>query len=164
VFRYATAEDVGPLADLERAANEVGLAHVFPAERYPFPMDDVIARWALVLADPAVKVLVVDADEDSGDAGLLAYAAYDDSSLRHVAVRPDQWGHGLASTAIEAAVQAIKRRGATIASLWVLEENGRARRLYEYLGWRATEERRPAPWPPYPTELRHTRLTVQSHR
>lgn len=164
MFRYATADDAGPLADLERAANEVGLAHVFPADRYPFPFDDVIARWALVLADPGVDVLVVEADEDSGDAGLLAYAAYDSSSLRHVAVRPDQWGHGLASTAIEVAVQAMKRRGSTIASLWVLEDNERARRLYQYLGWRATKERRPAPWPPYPTEIRYTRLTVQSDR
>jgi RimJ/RimL family protein N-acetyltransferase len=91
-------------------------------------------------------------------------AAYDDSTLRHLAVRPDHWGDGLATTAIETALHAMDLRGSTIASLWCLEENHRARRLYEYLGWRATDDRREAPWPPHPTEMRYTRLIPQSDR
>jgi RimJ/RimL family protein N-acetyltransferase len=159
MFRDATLDDLGPLRDLERAANLAALGHVFPPERYPFPDDDVLARWALVLDEPGVVVRVA---EDDG--GLVAVAAYDDSTLRHLAVRPDHWGDGLATEAIETALHAMDLRGATIASLWCLEENHRARRLYEYLGWRATDDRREAPWPPHPIEMRYTRLIPQSDR
>ena len=159
MFRDATLDDLGALRDLEREANLAALGHVFPPERYPFPDDDVLARWALVLDEPGVVVRVA---EDDG--GLVAVAAYDDSTLRHLAVRPDHWGDGLATTAIETALHAMDLRGCTVASLWCLEENHRARRLYEYLGWRPSSDRREAPWPPHPVELRYTRLIPQSDR
>ena len=159
MFRDATLDDLGPLRDLEREANLAALGHVFPPDRYPFPDDDVLARWALVLDEPGVVVRVA---EDDG--GLVAVAAYDDSTLRHLAVRPDHWGDGLATTAIETALHAMDLRGSTIASLWCLEENHRARRLYEYLGWRPTPDRQEAPWPPHPVEMRYTRLIPQSDR
>ncbi len=159
MFRDATLDDLGALRDLEREANLAALGHVFPPDRYPFPDDDVLARWALVLDEPGVVVRVA---EDDG--GLVAVAAYDDTTLRHLAVRPDHWGDGLATTAIETALHAMDLRGCTVASLWCLEENHRARRLYEYLGWRPTSDRREAPWPPHPVEMRYTRLIPQSDR
>ena len=155
MFRHASTDDLMALLDLEREANLVGLAHVFPPDRHPFPDDDVLARWALVLDEPGVTVLVRDADDGRG--GIDVLAAYDDRSLRHLAVHPDRWGTGLASAAIAAVLEAMAVRGSTVAELWCLEQNGRARRLYEHLGWRAGTDRRPAPWPPHPTELRYTR-------
>jgi RimJ/RimL family protein N-acetyltransferase len=162
MFRAATTDDLPALLDLERTASLAGLGHVFPPERYPFPDDDVLARWALVLDEPGVDVLVRDADPDQGGIDLLA--AYDQRSLRHLAVHPDHWGSGLATTAIETVLRTMDERGTTIADLWCLEENRRARRLYAYLGWRETTDRRPAPWPPHPTEMRYTRLIPQSDR
>ena len=159
VFRAANRDDIVALRDLEREANLAALGHVFPPDRYPFPEDDVLARWAIVLEAPDVDVMVA---EDCGE--IVAYAAYDDSTLRHLAVRPDRWGQGLASTAVETVLLALELRGCTIASLWCLEENHRARRLYEYLGWRPSPERREAPWPPHPVEMRYTRLVAQSER
>jgi RimJ/RimL family protein N-acetyltransferase len=161
MFREATHADLSALRDLEREANLVGLRHVFPPERFPFPDDDVLARWALVLDEPGVQVLVRDAEDGSG---LDLFAAYDDHSLRHLAVHPDHWGDGLATTAIETVLHAMDERGTTVAELWCLEDNHRARRLYEYLGWDAADDRRPAPWPPHPTEMRYTRLIPQSDR
>ena len=159
VFRSATRDDLPALRDLEREANLAALGHVFPPDRYPFPDDDVLARWAIVLDDPEVAVMVA---EEEGD--LVAFAAYDSSTLRHLAVRPDRWGNGLASAALDSVLYALDLRGCTIASLWCLEENHRARRFYEYLGWRPTDDRREAPWPPHPVELRYTRLVAQSER
>ena len=163
MFRKATERDLLPLMELEREANRSALAHVVPAERYPVPADDVLARWRLVLDDPAAEVLVADDPDDDAD-GLVAYAAHDDDTLRHLAVRPDHWGRGLATAAIETVLHAMYLRGSTAASLWVLQDNHRARRLYEYLGWRPTDEVREAPWPPYPLEMVYTRLIVQSER
>jgi RimJ/RimL family protein N-acetyltransferase len=163
MFREATIDDVCALRDLEREANLAGLGHVFPAERYPFPDADVLARWALVLDEPGVTVLVRD-DAERGSGRIDVFAAYDDHSLRHLAVHPDRWGSGLASTAIDAVLRAMEQRGTAVAELWCLEDNRRARRLYEYLGWRLTDDRRAAPWPPHPTEMRYTRLIAQSDR
>ncbi len=163
MFRAATTDDLPALLDLERTASLAGLGHVFPPERYPFPDDDVLARWALVLDEPDVEVLVRDAAPDGGG-GIDLLAAYDRRSLRHLAVHPDHWGSGLATTAIETVLRTMDERGTTVAELWCLEENRRARRLYAYLGWRETTDRRPAPWPPHPTEMRYTRLIPQSDR
>lgn len=161
MFREATAEDLGALRDLEREANLVALGHVFPPERYPFPDDAVLTRWRIVLDDPDVSTLVADAEDGRG---LAAFVAYDEATVRHLAVRPDHWGRGLASAAIDQALHAMDVRGTTSASLWCLVENHRARRLYEYLGWQPTEDRQEAPWPPHPTEMRYQRLIVQSER
>ncbi len=161
MFRQATEADLVALSDLEREANEAALFHVFPPEQYPFPQDDVLARWALVMEDPDVAVIVA---EDQEGRGLVAYAAHDDSTLRHLAVHPDHWGQGLATSMIELVLHAIDLRGSTEASLWCLQDNRRARRLYEYLGWKPTDDIREAPWPPYPPEMRYTRLIVQSER
>lgn len=161
MFRQASSQDLLSLHDLERDANLVALGHVFPPERYPFPGVAVLARWRLVLEDPSVTVLVVD---DPQGADLLAYTAFDHTSLRHLAVRPDHWGTGLATQAIEEALQGMGLRGSVEASLWCLEENHRARRLYEHLGWRPTGDRQPAAWPPHPTEMRYARSIVSSER
>jgi GNAT superfamily N-acetyltransferase len=159
MLREANVDDLAALRDLEREANLVALAHVFPPDRFPFPDDDVLARWALVLDEPGVTVEVRDAEN-----GIDLLVAYDDRTLRHLAVRPDHWGEGLASQAIDTALRAMDARGTTVAELWCLEENHRARRLYEHLGWRASADRRPAPWPPHPTEMRYTRLIPESDR
>lgn len=142
VWRRATADDAGPLRDLEREANLIGLAHVFGD--LPFPADGVLARWALVLDDPDVVTEVVDGPE-----GLLAFTAYDGESLRHLGVHPSAWGRGLGAAGVRRAVAA----GAT--RLWVLELNHRARGLYSRLGWVASGVTQECPWPPHPVELEY---------
>lgn len=143
-WRPARAEEAGPLRDLQRLADLAGLGEVFPPDRFPFPDDDVLTRWVLVLADEEVSVEVVD-----GPDGLLAVTAYDATTLRHLAVRPEAWGTGLGRAGVERAVAAGARR------LAVLEANHRARRLYELWGWRPTGVTTECPWPPHPVELEY---------
>ena len=156
MLRLATTDDVGALRDLERAANLAALGHVFPPERYPFPDDAVLARWALVLEEPGVSVVVRDAGPNPAD-GVDLLAAYDDHTLRHLAVHPDRWGQGLATVLVRRALRAMRERGTTTAELWCLQQNHRARRLYEHLGWAATADVREAVWAPHPAEMRYTR-------
>lgn len=141
-WRRATADDAVALRDLERGASRAGLAHVFGD--LPYPDDDVLARWVLLLDDPEVVVEVVDDDQ-----GLVALTAHDGSSLRHLAVRPDHWGSGLGREGFARAEAAGARR------LWVLADNTRARGLYESLGWTPSGESQECPWPPHPTELEY---------
>ena len=65
MFREATEHDLLSLAELERDANLVGLAHVVPPERYPCPVDAVLARWRLVLDDPTAVVGVAQEGTDA---------------------------------------------------------------------------------------------------
>ncbi len=141
-WRRASADDVVALRDLERIASRTGLAHVFG--RLPYPDDDVLARWALLLDDPTVAVEVVEDER-----GLVALTAHDGSTLRHLAVRPDHWSAGLGREGFARAEAAGARR------LWVLEENLRARSLYESLGWTPSGNSQECPWPPFPTELEY---------
>jgi len=141
-WRGATPADAPALRDLEKVASSAGLGHVFGD--LPYPDDDVLARWALVLADAEVTTEVVE-DAD----GLVAFVAYDAASLRHLGVRPDTWGTGLGREAVARAV------GGGSTRLWVLADNHRARRLYDALGWSPTGATQECPWPPHPVELEY---------
>jgi len=146
-WRRAEPADAVALTGLERDANVVALAHVFPLDTQQFPFDGVLARWRSVLADAQVVVDVVE-----GRDGLDAYVAHDRTWLRHLAVRPARWGRGLAGDAVARATAAGAHR------LWCLADNHRARGLYDHLGWRPTELTRTAEWSPYPVEIEYARI------
>ena len=142
-FRRASGPDAVALRDLEKAANLLALAHVFPPEVHPYPDQVVLDRWRDVLVDPAVTTLVA----EDGD-GLTAFAAFDGTTLLHLAVRPDHGGSGLAAMLMDV----VPSR-----QLWCLRENHRARRFYERLGWRPTGREKPEPFVPHPVLLEYER-------
>jgi GNAT superfamily N-acetyltransferase len=145
-FRAATAADAEALRDLEQTANLASLGHVFDAHEFPFPAEAVLDRWREVLGEEAVIVDVAD-----GPPGLIAFAAYDRTTLRHLAVHPEWWGRGVGRAAIDRAVTRI-RAGGVAPRLWCLVDNERALALYRQLGWEPSGARRQAEWPPYPAE------------
>ncbi|HEX6150964.1 GNAT family N-acetyltransferase [Nocardioides sp.] len=147
--RTATDADAAALAALERDANLPALAHVFPADEHPFPTAEVEARWRRLLTDPDVTVEVVDGS--SGD--LLAFVAYDEQVLRHLAVHPSRWRLGWGRALVD---RAVSRMGPE-PRLWCLVDNRAARLLYEGLGWQETGREQPAEWPPYPAEVEYVR-------
>jgi GNAT superfamily N-acetyltransferase len=149
-WRRATVADAVALRDLERDANLAGLAHVF--EGVAFPEDGVLERWRETLADPEVTVLMTPHAFTSWDAA---------GRLRHLAVRPDHWGTGLAREGVSRAVEGIRALG-LVPTLWVLVDNHRARGLYAHLGWEPTGREQQAEWPPYPREI-ELRLPESRH-
>jgi len=141
-FRAASAADADALTELERDTNLVALAHVFPGVPYPSP--EVRERWLRLVADPSVTVEVAGPPER-----LDVYLAWDDERLRHLGVRPERWGSGLARAAVA--------RATGVRRLWVLRDNTRARGFYEHLGWTPTGREQHAEWPPYPVEMEYGR-------
>jgi GNAT superfamily N-acetyltransferase len=139
------------LFDLEKQASTKALAHVFGPD-IPFPDDDVLARWRLVLDEPGMTVLI---DEDHDDA--VGFAAFADGWLRHFAVAPAWWGTGRAKTLHDAAVGALKADGARTTYLWVLVENRRARAFYQREGWVDSAVRDVEVFAPYPVKMQMTR-------
>lgn len=148
-FRRATAHEADGLTRLEREANLASLGHIFPPEEYPYPTEEVRDRWAALLHDDAVIIGLTD-----DAAGLAAVLAFDQVLLRHLVVRPDRWGTGLARAALNWAVNQ-----APVSRLWCLEENSRALGFYEHLGWSRTGRRQTAEFPPYPVEIELARTS-----
>ncbi len=58
--------------------------------------------------------------------------------IHELAVHPDFWGQGVGQRLLEAALDFIRSQGLDRARLWVGEENWRARRFYQRLGFRET--------------------------
>ncbi len=146
MLRKAGELDLVALRDLEREANLIALAHVYPPTQYPYPDDDVLARWAIVLDGPDCTTLVRD-----GATGLDGLVAFDSASIRHLAVHPDCWGTGLARELLAAACERI----AGPVRLWCLADNQRARGLYEHLGWSLTGVQEESEFPPHPRQLEY---------
>ena len=60
----------------------------------------------------------------------------DGTHLSGVAVEPSRWGEGLATAVLAFTEAEVRRRGSRFLRLHVLEDNDRARALYERCGWR----------------------------
>jgi GNAT superfamily N-acetyltransferase len=152
VFRTAGPGDLEVLVDIECDASTRALAHIFGD--IPFPVDDVRARWAPLLADPTVVVLL--ALDPEGES--LGYVAWDAVGwLRHLAVRPSHWGEGLGRRLHDACMDALAGRGVQTSYLWVLEENHRARDFYTALGWESTGVREREVFEPFPVKVQLVR-------
>ncbi len=146
-MRQAVLDDLLVLFELEKAASSAGLAHVFGPD-VPFPDDDVLARWRIVLDDPEVSVLLDEADGEP-----VGYAAYDLQWLRHLGLLPAWWGTGRAGPLHDAALCGLATGGSATAYLWVLVENRRARAFYDRRGWRDTGVREVEVFRPYPVKM-----------
>jgi GNAT superfamily N-acetyltransferase len=142
-LRTATAADAPLLAALQEEASRAGVPHVYPPELYPFPTEAVRERWRAYTERGGWAVL----DGEDG------FVAVDPPWLEAMYVRPSAWGAGVSDRLHGAAVAELRARGVERARLWVLEENGRARRFYERHGWRADGTSRVVEFPPHPTDL-----------
>src|SRR5437588_8141317 len=98
-------------------------------------------RAGLAEASADARILVA---EDGDSIVGIATCRRDGATceLRALYVVPDAWGTGVARRLTEAALDAMRDRGAVEARLWVVEANGRARRFYEREGWTLDGPRR----------------------
>jgi GNAT superfamily N-acetyltransferase len=151
VIREARADEAEALAEIQRDACLAAFTHIFPPERYPFPMDDVRDRWRTALADPEVSVFV--AEVGSRPVGFAGYRA---DWLDGLYVEPDHWARGLGLALHDAALERLRERGSSRCHLWVLADNERARRFYERHGWRENGRTRVVPFPPNPLDVGYT--------
>lgn len=151
MIRPATGDDLITLFDLEKLASTTALAHVFGPE-IAFPDDDVLARWRLVLDEPAMTVLL---DEEGAQA--VGYAAFADGWLHHFAISPAWWGTGRAQALHDESLAGLTAQGARTTYLWVLVENRRARAFYERQGWVDGGLREEEVFAPFPVKMQMMR-------
>ena len=146
LLRKAVMSDLPELVDVQQAGAQVGLAHIFPQDAYPFPRSTVLARWADEVASPDVEVYVV----VRHDRRIEGFAAIRDNELLHFGTALHTWGTGLATAVHDELVERLAAGGKSKAWLRVLEQNHRARRFYEKMGWTSTERLTRSAFAPFP--------------
>jgi GNAT superfamily N-acetyltransferase len=151
VIRQARADEAETLAAIQRDASLAALAHIFPPERYPYPIAEIRQRWSDALAHPVMTVFV--AEQDTAIGGVAACRA---EWLDGLYVRPALWGRGVGRELHDEVLDRLRAGGSARCHLWVLEHNDRARRFYERLGWRENGDTRVVPFPPNPIDVGYT--------
>lgn len=147
-----TSADVAAVLDVQQPAAAVGLAAVFPQDRYPFPREAVRQRWLREIADPAVDCYVV-----ALEGAVAGFAAVRHDELLHLGVALEHWGSGLAGRAHEAVIESFAQRGIRRAWLLAFTDNRRGRRFYEKHGWQPTGELTHSSFAPRPELMRYER-------
>lgn len=144
VLRRLLPGDLDALVEVQRAGAVAGLAEIFPQDRFPFPTDEIRARWEHELADPAIDCFVVVHDDT-----VAGFAATRRAELLHFGTAPATWGSGLAGAAHDEVLAHLQAQGLARAWLRVFDENHRAVRFYVRRGWAATSEIERSEYPPH---------------
>ena len=157
ILRPAEHTDLDALVDVQESGAVIALSHIFPQDLYPFPRDELRDRWATEIDNPEVHTYVV--TTDGGE--IVGFAATRGDELLHFGTAVATWRTGLATQAHDALIATFDHRGAG-PTLWlrVFEDNHRARRFYEKLGWKPTEERSTTRFEPHPVLLTY-RLSLR---
>jgi RimJ/RimL family protein N-acetyltransferase len=149
VLRRMVAADVPAVLDVQERGSVQALSRVFPQDRYPFPREDVAARWRREVADPLIDCFVVLHDDR-----IAGFAATRSDELLHFGIAVESWGSGLAGIAHEAVLEHLQSQGLQHIWLRVFTDNARARRFYEKHQWEPTGDRSVSTFAPHP-ELMH---------
>ena len=146
LLRAAAQSDLPAMVDVQHAGAVRALAHIFPQDEYPFPRAAIGSRWASEIENPGVEVYVIEND----DGQTVGFAAVRGNELLHFGTAVETWGTGLAAVAHDKLVERLASAGVAVARLRVFEQNHRARRFYEKLGWRQTDRLSRTLFPPHP--------------
>jgi GNAT superfamily N-acetyltransferase len=135
VIRRARPGDADALAQVHLRSALRAYAGIFPPEAPEPTLPDVTDLWALTIAEADTF-----AAEIGGRCvgGVAIYTTEDGPGwghLRRLYVDPEHWGEGLGSQLHDVALGAARERGLDAITLWVLEENHRARAMYAARGW-----------------------------
>jgi ribosomal protein S18 acetylase RimI-like enzyme len=144
--RRARPEDAAAIAAVHIGTWQSAYAHIFGTERLAeLDPERRSAGWE--------RALVERGDEDvfvvERDGALVAFASAGPSrddggggELYAIYALPEAWGSGAGPALMREALGALRARGFATATLWVLEDNPRARRFYEREGWALDSARR----------------------
>jgi len=166
-IRRATAADAHAIETIRIAGWRTAYRHVFPAnELDAMPVDSSL--WAARLETPPPGWTTCVAVRDEAVVGFSSVGPSRDErgigELYALYVDPEQWSTG-AGLALMSKAEARLVAEYAEATLWVLEDNPRARRFYERAGWaadggRKAEER----WGVRAPEVRYRKALSTSAR
>jgi GNAT superfamily N-acetyltransferase len=163
--RAATLDDVNALGRVHAASWRVAYAHLGPGFLATVEETERADLWERVLNDTAEHGDVFVSTVDGAVTGFVNLRRSRDTTAPPTVgevialyVEPVAWTTGCGRALMDVALATLHGQGFTEATLWVLEDNARARRFYEIAGWKPdgatlTEEWRTA----QVTEVRYRR-------
>lgn len=158
-IRRARPHESALLTRIERATSKACLAHIFPADTFPYPTNAVAKRWRQLLHDRSSRVHVLDRLEKP-----VGYVAFNADTILQLGVDPKHQRRGYGSALLEFASLEIFDAGRSEAQVWVLVENHGARAFFRWHGWRDTADRRDCRYPPQPLQLKMVRRNPSAPR
>jgi ribosomal protein S18 acetylase RimI-like enzyme len=146
--RRAGVDDAAAVADVHVRSWQIGYEHVFGAEKLAtLSVAARLPRWREILAGAEQVCLVAEAD-DGSIVGWCTVGAAREPDLENageiwgIYAAPEAWGSGAGAALMAAGLEALRELGFDQASLWVLDDNPRARRFYEREGWALDDARK----------------------
>ena len=131
-IRRAGVEDARGIAEVVVGAWKVAYRGIVPDEVLDRQSVDARATQWATHVDAYTVFVACDGDAVIGFVGLDPTAA----EIGALYVAPERWGTGAGRALLRQATAALVDAGHRMASLWVFEQNPRARRFYESAGWR----------------------------
>jgi GNAT superfamily N-acetyltransferase len=150
LVRPARPEDAAALAEVHVRTWQAAYEHVFGVERLAtLDLEQRRAHWAdwLAAREPSQRQLVAEDERRRVIAFATAGPSRDvegEAELYAIYALPEVWGSGVGSALMAAALEGLREVGFRTATLWVLDDNPRARRFYEREGWTLDHGRREA--------------------
>ena len=145
-MRRARQEDAAAVAEVHVRTWQAAYEHIFGAERLDeLDVEPRLRGWERALAErPDEPVLLA---EQEGR--VVAFASVGPSrdepgegELYAIYALPSAWGGGAGPALMRESLALLRELGYRSATLWVLEDNPRARRFYEREGWTLDGTRR----------------------
>ncbi|MGA8846134.1 MAG: GNAT family N-acetyltransferase [Nocardioides sp.] len=143
-IRRATPQDAARVAMVHVAAWRAGYAGLLPDSLLAsLSVEERTTSWAGYLDGGALsRTLIAVSGETTLGFASIGPSRDDDAApgtgeLWALYTDPDQWGLGAGSALLASAANELQALGFSRASLWVLATNRRARRFYEWQGWRS---------------------------
>jgi GNAT superfamily N-acetyltransferase len=138
LVRRATGDDAEGIAFVQERGWQQAYRHVFPVEELDRGGFIHTARWRERLDRPPAGWSTFVADRDGVVVGFTSVGPSRDErgigELYAIYVDPDDWSTGVGRALIERAEEQLRSEYAEV-TLWVLEDNPRARRFYERARW-----------------------------
>lgn len=148
-IRYANKDDADTLALINSKSAQVGFSGIIPDDflKEKFSYERLKERFSKELDDGITSSSII--YQDNSPLGMMTFGKDDykqrdnlEIDLWRLYVLPEYWGKSIAIKLIDWGIKELKRNGYTKLSLWVVEENIRARKFYEKVGFIHSEETR----------------------
>jgi GNAT superfamily N-acetyltransferase len=138
VVRSAERRDQEAWARVWNESARAGFAELLP-DGHPFPESDR-GRWLELFEDPAVSQVLVEEDGELLGISTCGSSRDDDvdesvGEIRSFFVAPGRWGHGVGRALMGGALDSLRERGYSVATVWSFAANERANAFYEALGF-----------------------------
>ena len=150
-IRDAEARDARAIATIQVNASRVAYAGIFSTVSSTMTVESRIPVWLDFIAVAGSQQRLLVAEQSAEICGYAHFgptrerdqSASPAAELYSIYVTPKCWRHGIGSGLLIRSTKMLGEAGFASCTLWVLAQNGNARRFYERHGWRSDGTERP---------------------